>query len=843
MSTTPSARRLSRRAMLQLTATSAGVAGLGLPVAGEADVPPGGGVAGAADAGAMDRRARPACLDLAWGRGTGLIWMAGESLFYENPRNRFMRFRRAFEVTATPQRAELRLFADTQYIAWLNGEEIGRGPGRSDPTWTYFDTYDVTARLRPGRNVLAVLALFQGFGTGGRRSIMQALLAHLEMTAADGSRTHVVSDKSWRASPAAEFIRPSPRLHATLGCMEVQDGRLAQPDWMQPGFDDSKWAASDYVKTDLVNTPWYHFVPEPLPARTLTDHPFPAAVHVAGVALPAPSVEQLGEVRGGLSAEAAAALPLTLTGGAGAQVVTLDLGRTECGYLTLDVEGPAGATIDVLCGEMLVNGVIPKPGSARVHTTRFILREGRQTLAVAFNWIAFRYAQLWAWTAQPLQIHGAVLRRLELPLGPGGHFACSDDFCNRLDAVCEHTLRLCAQDGILDSSSREQQQWIGDGRFTAISLHHRYAIGTLHRRLIEQVGQGLDWLGSMVPRYPTGNVNVSPIPLYALQWVLAFRDYHLFTGDAALLPAWWPHLRQVLRWFSAFERPDGLLERVPHWMYIDLGEEKRRPAVGVVNATLNLHYLAALRFAAAAAAAEPELARAFTGRAERLAASIRAALWDEAAGAYRDSLDAQGKLTTLSEGSNANALVHLEEPGTARAARIIDAVFARPADKPIMAGPFTMNVVFDALGRHGRADLVFPMLPARYAEQVRSGSTWEHWASHSGGGKTQPNAHSLSHAWGAGALAFFVSSVAGLRPAAPGWSAVRVAPQPGPLMRAEASVVTAAGKLAVAWERTGATFSLRVELPAGVGGSVRLPDGTEKAIPSGGGQFSCTLNA
>ncbi|MBM4153729.1 MAG: alpha-L-rhamnosidase [Lentisphaerae bacterium] len=829
---------MRRRDLLKMSLASAGALGVG-EAAGAAD-----GVSAAGAPGAIpEGRKRPACLDLAWAKGTGLIWMAGECVFFENPRNRFMRFRRAFDVAAPPRRAELRLFADTHYIAWLNGVEVGRGPGRSDTTWALFDTYDVAALLKPGRNVLAVLALFHGFGTGGRRSVMQALLAHLEMESADGKRSHVVSDRSWKASPADEFVRPSPRLHATLGCAEVQDLRRADEGWHLPGHDDAAWAASDYTKPSLTNTPWYHFAPEPLPARTLTDHPFPRAVRSIDVAMPLPPVDELGSVRPAAPGGTESVFPVRVDGGAAARVVTLDLGRTEAGYLAIDVTGPAGAVIDVLCTELLVDGRVPIPGNARVHTNRFILRDGRQTLRTAFNWIAFRFAQLWIWTPGPLEIRDATLRRLELPMGPAGHFRCSDDFLNRLDGICEHTLRLCSQDGILDSSSREQQQWIGDGRFTAVTLQHRFNAAVLHRRLIDQVGQGIDWAGSMVPRFPTGNVNVSPIPLYALQWVLAFGDYGRFTGDTSLVAEWRTQIPHVLRWFTAFERADGLLERVPHWMYIDLGEAHpgRIPSVGAVNTTLNLYYLAALRFASAALGASDPATAGLAARATRLEAAIRAVLWDDAAGAYRDSLEAAGRFGTLSEGANANALVHLEAPGSPRAVRIIESVFAKPQGDPIRASPFMMNAVFEALGRHGRADLVFPMLKARYAEQVESGTTWEHWKSHSRGGDKVPNGHSLSHAWGAGALAFFLRDVAGLQPAAPGWRAVRVAPQPGPLTRAEASIETVAGRVFAAWTIESGVFRLRVELPPGIGGVARLPDGTEAAVPPGGGEFRCPM--
>lgn len=792
-------------------------------------------------------RTRPGCLDLTWAKGTGLIWMTGETVFYENPRNRFMRFRRSFDVTGTPRRAELRLFADTQYIAWLNGVEIGRGPGRSDHTWTYFDTYDVTAHLRPGGNVLAVLVLFQGFGTGGRQSIMQALLAHLSFEDAAGKTQSVVSDRSWRASPADEFLRPTPRLHATLGCIEVQDLRRAEPEWIGLGYNDTAWPKSDYIKPDLASTPWYHFVPEPLSPRGLTPLPFSANARLADVTLACPAVENLGALRppaGGIATTLPVKVAATAAGQA--RAVTLDFGRVECGYLTLEVTGPAGATVDLLVGEQLVDDQLPQPGAARVHTTRFILREGKQTLAVAFNWIAFRFAQLWIWTPAELELRAVTLQQRLFPFGPAGHFRCDDALLNRLDTACEHTLRLCTQDGIVDSASREQQQWIGDGRYTAINLHHRFPIGVLHRRLIEQIGQGIDWMGSLVPRFPTGNLNVSPIPLYSLQWVLAFRDYAWFTGETDLVAAWWPQLQHVLRWFTAFERADGLLERVPHWMYIDLGEGPapgRVPSVGVVNTTLNLHYQAALAFAAEAATARSDrsAARHFGARAKRVATAIRAVLWDDAVGAYRDSLDAAGHFGTLSEGTNAHALVSLETPGSARAAQIIAAVFATNAHQPIHASPFAMNAVFLALGRHRRADLALPLLPARYTEQVESGAMWEHWHAFRRDADGVPVAHSLSHAWGAGALAFFVGAVVGIAPAAPGWTSVRIAPQPGHLKQAEASVVTARGTIAAAWEITGRRFRLRVTLPSAIGGSCQLPDGSDVAVPPGGGEFSCAV--
>src|SRR6187551_2207028 len=71
-------------------------------------------------------------------------------------------FRRVFDVELVPPRAPLRLSADSGYVLWVNGAEVGRGPIRSQPRRLRYDEYDVAADLQPGRNVVAVLVTYYG---------------------------------------------------------------------------------------------------------------------------------------------------------------------------------------------------------------------------------------------------------------------------------------------------------------------------------------------------------------------------------------------------------------------------------------------------------------------------------------------------------------------------------------------------------------------------------------------------------------------------------------------------------------------------------------------------------
>ena len=75
------------------------------------------------------------------------------------------------------------------------------------------------------------------------------------------------------------------------------------------------------------------------------------------------------------------------------------------------------------------------------------------------------------------------------------------------------------------------------------------------------------------------------------------------------------------------------------------------------------------------------------------------------------------------------------------------------------------------------------------------------------------------HAWSAHPALDLLRIVAGIRPATPGFRAVRVEPHLGPLQHVEAAMPTPQGEIAVAYRRSGdAGLAAEVTLPAGVSG-------------------------
>lgn len=63
--------------------------------------------------------------------------------------------KKKFQVT-------LRITADDYYKAYINGSFVGQGPAPAYPEAYYYNRIDITPFVRPGKNIVAVHAYYQG---------------------------------------------------------------------------------------------------------------------------------------------------------------------------------------------------------------------------------------------------------------------------------------------------------------------------------------------------------------------------------------------------------------------------------------------------------------------------------------------------------------------------------------------------------------------------------------------------------------------------------------------------------------------------------------------------------
>lgn len=812
----------------------------GMPGSGTDPFPANGGNRLAPDAAhaypARFFRQRPAHESISWANETAIIWHPSEvETHYEQPRNAFCRFRRTFELNRAPRQATIRLFADSRYRLFVNGHYVGRGPGRSDPRWQYYDTWDIGPLLGAGANTLAVLALHYGYGTGQSMHRIPAFLAQCDWTEDDGSIRAIGTDASWKTSPHPAYDRSAPRINGCQGPMEIVDARLEDGDWTHPDYDDSRWEQAKARNRQL--SPFWNLVPREIAlleegavaARAIVNRgeaaecPHPA--HALHKQLLAEEEHIVILEHGDWPTEG---YRIGRTEAGKAAVVTADFGRLEVGYLQLEASGSGGDVLDVVYAEELWQGKALLNANNNRSADRFILKDGLNRFEIAFGYKACRYVQLRVRNPRAdVRLQRIGLRTRYYPVEQPSDFSCSDERLNRLWSLSAHTLRCCMQDGFLDSPSREQQQWMGDGRMQAAFNSYYSGDSRLYRKLLRQFGQSQDWLGMIASRYPDDHHNYPPIPSFCLQWVCAFGDYARYTGDTGLEAEAWPNVVQALRWFTAYLNDDGLLEQVPYWSFVDWGELPKGPAPDVgrggVVAALNLQYLESLRVAIGMAGrlGDEEAARVFRSLADRLEQGIVRRLWDEEKGVYPDCLVGGQLSPRCSEATNSLALLHLHLAGDPRARRIVAALLAEER-RVVRASPYFMLPVLRALDLHGAGDAAMAMMRERYGAMLDAGATtlWENWDLFYETAAGEIKFNSASHAWAAAPLAALPELVLGLRPVDNGFARVEIRPCLFDLTRAQGRISTPAGRYAISVARAGDGCRLELTVPAGCAAEV-----------------------
>ena len=94
---------------------------------------------------------------------------------------------------------------------------------------------------------------------------------------------------------------------------------------------------------------------------------------------------------------------------------------------------------------------------------------------------------------------------------------------------------------------------------------------------------------------------------------------------------------------------------------------------------------------------------------------------------------------------------------------------------------------------------------------------------------------SLDHCMLGHVIEWYYGYVAGIRqkPGSVGWKQVVIAPEPGPLTRAEAALKTPAGRILSRWRIQDGTFRLEAEIPGGVSATAILPSGSTTPLRPG----------
>lgn len=766
-------------------------------------------------------------------------------------------FRRRFELSDVPASLPVRVSADSRYVLWVNGAELGRGPSRSQAHRRTTDLIDLAPALVAGPNVIVVLVTFYGTDNAHwqRAPVVDGLgSGPCLVVDAPPAWAGVATGPEWTASPLEAWdAGPEPEGISALP-VEVLDQRSLPEGWL--GVDGPEWPPVRVERPvhpgpRRAAPPAFPFGRLPLSTLPVLGDETVTAVATSARRLPVAPTESrrpVDSVHEALrraydqpSAESATATPDAPL------LLTFDFGRVVSGLVEVDLVAPEGTTVDLAYLEhpfdpAADNRYLPRAGA------RVVVAMGSPGFrAVETNGMRFVAALLTPPVEATVGIPQLRIRERLSPFVGHARFASSDAELERLWQAGLRTVQLNSSDALTDCPTREQRAWVGDG-VVHVAVH---LVANADWSLVERHLELCDSprADGLLPMSVVGDFESRrgvTIPDWSLHWIHAVWLHARAARRQEYTRSRLATAERILSWFSR-HLVDGVLADVPEWTLVDWSSVFTSGRSAILTA------LWARGLAEFADLAEWV---GDTGRAE-WARTLRAAVelgfeqfWDADRRLYVDHVIGGRRMPAVSQAVLASAIVGGLVPPDRLAdlvaamideTRLVDRGWNAPSEMTsieqrvadriagvqridwdaereiVRAEPFFSSVVHDAVADAGRAERL-PGLLRRWSRFLEDGydtfgECW-HWGS-------------PAHGWSSTPTSDLVTHVLGIRPGAFHDDGYVISPARTGIRMLSARVPTRAGMLEV--DVNGAVLRIGAPLPV----SVRAWDGGTLDLPSG----------
>ncbi len=744
-------------------------------------------------------------------------------------------FRKTVRLNHKLERVPTRITADARYALYINGEEIGRGPIRSQFRRLHYDMYDLAPYLQPGENVIAVYVKYYGrekaFWTPATPNRTLGKTGVMVFESDLSEQGWLVSDSSWKAQKATAWDHESADerdLTAEGVPLEIFDARRFPFGWKEVGFDDSAWGQGQVIYAMMSGL--YRSQPPTHPYGPLYPRPIgqlsgelrrPAVIETEIISdlvvkaghSPMERVDQAQDAaRAGRPQKQA--LPVSCqVPDAGAVWVKMDMGRIVSGFVQFTLQCASGTELDFSYTEEPI-----RQGShfGRMRAgTRYTARGENDEFGL-FDTIGFRYATI--------LIHGGAgsvvlrdfwVREFQHPWKETASFACSDPEVERIFAAGLRTVQLCSSDAFVDCPTREQRAWTGDGVVHQMVHLAANRDWRLAKRYVELGNSPRN--DGILPMFTVSILEMMgsfTLPDWSLHWLHGVYNWYRYSGDHQAILTWLPSAARVLRWYEPYQTSAGILKDVAEWNLVDWSSVSTTDTSSLLTAewARGLH-----EFAEMAAWLGESSSRDWAERLYQRARAGFEVFWDEKRGSYIDHVVEGRPQPEMSQIAGALAIVSGLAPKE-RWARIIETItdakrlvvrswagggqseekFEKQQrgiyeidwdveNEIVISEPFMGYVVHDAVALAGKADLL-PGMYQRWSEFLTSGydTIGENWGT---------GTH--AHGWSCTPTRDMLIYTLGVSPAEPGFKRAHIAPRLGTLAWARGAVPTPFGMISI----------------------------------------------
>ncbi len=717
-------------------------------------------------------------------------------------------FRHAFTLPTAPDSFVVHVSADNRYRLFVNGIPVGFGPARGDLLHWPYESYDIADLLTTGENTLA--AVVWNFGEHrpvAQHSYRTGFILQGNPDQQPAVDTHpdtwrVLHNEAYRPLTQQDFTVKG---YYATGATDHLRGDQYPWGWETATFQEGKaWQTPRDLGTGkpygLVygyGDGTHNLLPRAIPM--MEEHPerFKRVVRSEGMTVDS----------GFVSGDQPVTVPANTTA-----TLLLDQNYLVAGYPELRVSGGRGSAIKITYAEALYDEQERK-GNRNETAGKHMLGyydifepDGGANRVFQPLWTrTYRYVELDIETGDdPLTLHDFFGTYSNYPFEEVAFFESNDTTTGTIWDVGWRTARLCATETYMDCPYYEQLQYVGDTRIQALISLYVSGDDRLVRNALRQFDHSRAPEGITMSRYPSAQPQY--IPPYSLFWVAMVHDYHQHRSDTTFVKQFLPGIQAVLQWFEARQADNGILTDLRWWNYVDVAEGFPRGvppgAEGGQSTLITLQWVYALDYAAELFEYYGQIDQAQHYR--NLSAATKQAVVKTSYDAGRQLLADDPEKTSFSQHANIMAILTDAVPEAQQAALLEKLL---NDSSLVQCNIYYRFYLTRAVQKLGQADYFVNHLDT-WKDMLAQGLTT--FAEH------EQNTRSDCHAWSASPNYEFLATVCGIRPAAPHFAAVKIAPALGYLQTVSGGMPHPQGEIAVKFTRRGKD---------GLAGEVTLPPG------------------
>ncbi|HEV2245937.1 MAG TPA: alpha-L-rhamnosidase C-terminal domain-containing protein [Terriglobia bacterium] len=714
-------------------------------------------------------------------------------------------FRKSFSVASKPEHFVIHVSADNHYQLFVNGARVSTGPARGDLFHWRYETLDIASHLQTGANILAAIVWnFAELAPMAQMSNETGLIVQGD-TAQEAA---VNTNASWRVleSQAVRMIpidRKTIPFYMGVGPGIRVDASRVPWGWQDVAFDDSAWKPAEMLVEggprgiQDSHSPWM-LVPRTIPMMEERLQRLASVRRSQGVEVPDTILQGRSPVT----------VPANTTA-----TVLFDQSFETTAYPELVVSGGKGSVITLTYAEALWKGR-DKGNRNDIRGKKmlgmqdqFLPDGGKQRMFRTLWWRTYRYVQLEVRTGdEPLTLDDLRGIFTAYPFTVNASFESGDPTLQKMWEVGWRTARLCAHTTYMDCPYYERLQYGGDTRIQILISLYMTGDDRLAKNAIELLNESRIPEGVTQSRYPSRLPQF--IPPFSLFWIGMMHDLWWYHGDTAFLQQYLPGMRDVLGWFEHRMDPSGLLGRLEWWNFVDWTPQFKdgvppQEADGQ-SSILTLQFVAALENAADLESnfGNKSFAEQDRALAAKIARAVYEKCWDPARGLLADTPARKN----FSQHANILGVLTNAIPAQDRQ-RVMQKLLT---DSTLAQCSYYFRFyLFRAVKKTGLGDAYLSLL-GPWRQMLGLGLTT--WAE-----EPEP-VRSDCHAWSAHPNFDFLSTVAGIEPAAPGFNKVLIQPHLGTLNHLSAAVPVPQGRVVVNYEQSNRHLSADIKLPQGLTG-------------------------